>query len=80
MSEPRRRLRNRFTTPPPVVASTRRDPAEQLETPHRAAVYSVLYYGQKKGIPINLDDINDVFNISKFTATNILASGYVCCL
>jgi len=72
MPEPRRRLRTYFSTPPPIVVPEDTPANQHLETPQRSAVLTLLYYGQQKGIHINLDDINNVFNIPQSTASNVL--------
>ncbi len=73
-AERKRRLRTRFSTPPPVVA----DPEarnKQLDTPQRSAIFAVLYYCQKKQLPCSLEDISEVFGIKKSTASDVLATG-----
>jgi hypothetical protein len=73
-SDKKRRLRQRFSTPPPVVL----DPNarnKQLDTPQRSAIFAVLYYCQKKQLPCSFEDLTEVFGIKKSTASDVLATG-----
>jgi hypothetical protein len=67
-------LRQRFSTPPPVVL----DPNarnKQLDTPQRSAIFAVLYYCQKKQLPCSFEGLTEVFGIKKSTASDVLATG-----
>jgi hypothetical protein len=66
-----RRLRRRFLTPPPVVALPEaRD--KHLDTPQCSTIFAVLYSCQVKQIPALLEDLTEVFNFKKSTASDVL--------
>jgi arginine utilization protein RocB len=72
---PPRRLRYRFSTPPPVtLTDEQKNESFQLQTPQRSAILSILYYYEKKGIPYNYKDLNEVFGFSTTTCGTIVKS------
>ena len=73
MPKPQKRKRYRFSTPPPVIAP-KNTPKKHLETPQRSAVFAVLYFCEKEGIPCSLSKLQDHFNIPTSTASDVLRS------
>ena len=73
MPKPQKRKRYRFSTPPPVIAP-KNTPKKHLETPQRSAIFAVLYFCEKEGIPCSLSKLQDHFNIPTSTASDVLRS------
>ncbi|KAF2020439.1 hypothetical protein BU24DRAFT_403551 [Aaosphaeria arxii CBS 175.79] len=71
----RRRLRERFSTPPSTAVP--KDHYGQLATPQRAAIYAILHHFEYHGIPCSLEDIKASHNIPTSTAADVLKSGHV---
>jgi hypothetical protein len=65
----------KFSTLPPELVPAVAVAHAQTETPRRSAVFAVYYFCQERNLPCNLSAIQEVFGISKSTASEILASG-----
>jgi hypothetical protein len=64
----------KFSTPLPELVPAVAVAHAQTETPRRSAIFAVYYFCQERNLPCNLSAIQEVFGISKSTASEILAS------